>query len=163
MRAWMSIDRGPDVVFGVAMLLAAHGCATVQVVPAEQLHEQALAPGTIPVAHVYAANWGVYLFKYVPLVAGSLSRPGAPRWPAFFTDEVRVDRLVAKVSEESQNQGGTIITDLRTRDRSAWMPATFILWLNEFEVSANASRSTRAVGPVGPMTRGRPADRTEKH
>jgi len=132
------------------MLLASQGCATIQVVPAEQLHEQALAPNTVPVAHVYAANWGVYLFKYVPLVVGSLSRPGAPRWPAFFSDEVRVDRLVEKVSEESQSRGGTIITHLRTRDRSAWMPATLVLWLNEFEVSANASRPTGPGDSSGP-------------
>lgn len=92
-------------------------------------------------AHIYPANWGVYLFKHLPLVTGSLSRPGVPSWPALFSDEVRVDRLVQKVSEQSTQRGGTILTDLRTRDRSYWMGWTLIFWLNEFEVSANASRS----------------------
>ena len=121
-------------------LLSMGGCATLTVVPKEQLAEQRLTPAGEPVAHIYAANWGWYLFKYIPLITGSLARPGIPAWPALFSDQVRIDALVQKVSEESQKRGGTVLTDLRTRDRSAWVPQTFILWLNEFEVSANSSR-----------------------
>lgn len=50
------------------------GCATLTVVPADRLGEQRLTPTAEPVAHIYAANWGVYLFKYLPLITGSLSR-----------------------------------------------------------------------------------------
>jgi hypothetical protein len=116
------------------------GCATLTVVPAERLSEQRLTPAAEPVAHIYAANWGWYLFKYVPIITGSLSRPGVPNWPALFSDEVRIDALVQKVSAESKRHGGTVLTDLRTRDRSYWAPQTLIFWLNEFEVSANSSR-----------------------
>jgi hypothetical protein len=73
-------------------------------------------------------------------VTGSLSRPGQPL-PAFFSNQVQVDLLVHKVSEESKRRGGTVITDLQTRDKSYWMPYSLILWLNEYEVSANASRA----------------------
>ena len=59
-------------------------CATVQVVPAERLSEQRLTTEATPVAHIYAANWGLYLFKYLPIITGSLSRPGAVSWPALF-------------------------------------------------------------------------------
>jgi len=121
-------------------LFSMGGCATLTVVPKEQLAEQRLTPAAEPVAHIYAANWGWYLFKYIPLITGSLARPGVPAWPALFSDQVRIDALVQKVSEESQKRGGNVITDLRTRDRSAWVPQTLILWLNEFEVSANSSR-----------------------
>jgi hypothetical protein len=124
----------------VAGLAASAGCATLTVVPGPGLHEQRLTPAAEPVAHIYAANWGVYLFKYVPLVTGSLSRPGQPL-PAFFSNQVQVDLLVHKVSEESKRRGGTVITDLQTRDKSYWMPYSLILWLNEYEVSANASRA----------------------
>jgi hypothetical protein len=117
------------------------GCATLTVVPVKRLEEQRPTPGAVPVAHIYAANWGLYLFKYVPIITGSLSRPGAPRWPALFSDEVRVDRLVQEVSEEGKRRGGTVLTDLQTRDRSYWIGWTLIFWLNEFEVSGNASRS----------------------
>jgi hypothetical protein len=116
------------------------GCATLTVVPAERLSEQRLTPAAEPVAHIYAANWGWYLFKYVPIITGSLSRPGVPNWPALFSDEVRIDALVQKVSAESKRHGGTVLTDLRTRDRSYWAPQTLIFWLNEFEVSANSLR-----------------------
>jgi hypothetical protein len=121
-------------------LLTLGGCATLTVVPKERLAEQRLTPGAEPVAHIYAANWGWYLFKYVPIITGSLSRPGVPAWPALFSDQVRIDALVQKVSEESKKQGGTVLTDLRTRDRSYWVPQSLIFWLNELEVSANASR-----------------------
>ena len=121
-------------------LLSMGGCATLTVVPKEQLAEQRLTPAAEPVAHIYAANWGWYLFKYIPLITGSLARPGIPAWPALFSDQVRIDALVQKVSEESQKRGGNVITDLRTRDRSGWVPQTLIFWLNEFEVSANSSR-----------------------
>jgi hypothetical protein len=122
-------------------LVTLGGCATLTVVPKEQLAEQRLTPGAEPVAHIYAANWGWYLFKYVPIITGSVSRPGVPAWPALFSDQVRIDALVQKVSEESKKQGGTVLTDLRTRDRSYWVPQTLIFWLNEVEVSANASRA----------------------
>jgi hypothetical protein len=121
-------------------LLTLGGCATLTVVPKERLAEQRLTPGGEPVAHIYAANWGWYLFKYIPIITGSLARPGVPSWPALFSDQVRIDALVQKVSEESQKRGGTVLSDLRTRDRSSWVPQTLIFWLNEFEVSANSSR-----------------------
>jgi hypothetical protein len=122
------------------LLLTLGGCATLTVVPKEQLAEQRLTSGAEPVAHIYADNWGWYLFKYIPIITGSLARPGVPAWPALFSDQVRIDALVQKVSEESQKRGGTVLTDLRTRDRSYWVPQTLIFWLNEFEVSANSSR-----------------------
>ena len=125
------------------LCLTVPGCATVHVVPAERLSEQQLTMGATPVAHIYAANWGLYLFKYIPIVTGSLARPGAVRWPALFSNQVQVELLVEKVGQESKQRGGTIITDLRTRDRSYWMPYSFVFWLNEFEVSANASRSPK--------------------
>jgi hypothetical protein len=124
----------------VIALMAVTGCATLDVVPRDRLNEQRLTPGAVPLAHIYAANWGWYLFKYIPIVTGSLDRPGVPRFPALFSDQVRVDRLVDKVTEESKKLGGTVVTDLRSRDRSYYMPYTLFFWLNEFEVSANASR-----------------------
>jgi hypothetical protein len=123
------------------MALVLSACATVTVVPTERLAEQRLTPEAAPLGHIYVPNWGVYFLKYVPIVTGSLSRPGAASWPAFFRDQVRVDLLVEKAAQESGQRGGTVLTDLRTRDRSYWMPYTLLFWLNEFEVSANASRS----------------------
>jgi hypothetical protein len=136
----LAISPALRCLLGSAALIMLAGCATLTVVPAERLEGQRLTPTAEPVAHIYAANWGVYLFKYLPLVTGSLARPGVPSWPALFSDEVRVDLLVEKVSTESKQQGGTLLTDLRTRDRSYWLDWTLILWLNEFEVSANSSR-----------------------
>ncbi|GKS59324.1 hypothetical protein YTPLAS18_28510 [Nitrospira sp.] len=138
---------------GALLLLSTiTGCATLQVVPAEKLHGQQFAEGTEPIAHIYAANWGWYLLKYIPLVTGNLDKPGVPRLPVLLTDNVRVDLLVDKVAQESQRQGGSIISDVRTRDRSLYLWWTLFVWLNEFEVSANASRPdpSKAGSPVSP-------------
>jgi hypothetical protein len=129
------------LLVGATVVLTVSGCATLTVVPPERLADQRLTPGAAPVAHIYAANWGVYLFKHLPLVTGSLARPGVPRFPALFSDQVRIDSLVEKVSEQSKQLGGTVLTDLRTRDRSYYMYWSLFFWLNEFEVSANASRA----------------------
>jgi hypothetical protein len=130
---------------GLLVLLAFQGCATLEVVTAQHLHEQRLTADAAPIAHIYADNWGVYLFKYVPIVSGNLDKPRTPQLPMLFTDNVRVELLVDQVTQEGHRLGGTLITDLRTRDRSYWLPWLLIFWLNEFEVSANASRPFVAV------------------
>jgi hypothetical protein len=141
MRTTGSAAGARRLLIGLAALTMLTGCATLTVVPAAQLADQRLTPAAEPVAHIYAANWGIYLLKYVPLVTGSMERPGTFKFPALFRDEVRVDGLVQKVGEESKKLGGTTLTDLRTRDRSYWLSGfLFPFWLNEFEVSANASR-----------------------
>lgn len=116
------------------------GCATVEVVGPEHLHDHQFEAGTKPIAHIYADNWGWYLFKHIPIVTGDLDSSGTWQWPKFFTDNVRVNLLVDKVTEKSQRLGATVISDLRVRDRSSYQPVTLIFWLNEYEVSANVSR-----------------------
>ncbi|BCA53087.1 hypothetical protein W02_02270 [Nitrospira sp. KM1] len=126
------------VVLVVSVLF--QGCATLKVVSPDQLNGQQFSDAGVPVAHLYVDNWGIYLFKYIPLVTGNVDDLEGAQIPRLFTHNVRVDLLVDKVTQESKKRGGTIVTDLRTRDRSYWMPLTFIFWLNEFEVSANASK-----------------------
>jgi hypothetical protein len=136
-RGWRRAAGGSLALLASGVLTA---CATVTVVPKELLHDQQFVPGTTAVAQVYADNWGIYLFKYIPIFAGDLEDPGVPRMPSLFSDNVRIDRLVEKVSRESRQVGGTVLTDVRVRDRSYWMPYSLIFWLNEYEVSANASQ-----------------------
>ena len=66
-----------------------------------------------------------------------------------------MDLLVDKVTEESQKLGASVVSDVRTRDRSSYEPLTLFFWLNEFEVSANASRlgltgERQGSSPTGP-------------
>jgi hypothetical protein len=115
------------------------GCTTLTTVPVSQLHDEQFVPGSDPVAHIYADNWGFYLFKYIPIISGALDRTHWPLPFVLFTNNVRVDALVECVTREAHNRGGTLVTDLRTRDRSYWVAWTLFFWLNEFEVSANTS------------------------
>lgn len=123
-------------------LLAAPGCASVHSVPSSQLHEQQLAPGAKPIAHVYVDCWGIYLFQVVPLITGNIDGSGLGLPFHLFTDSVRVDAVVERASGEAQRRGGTLLTDLQTRDRSYWIAWTLLFWLKEFEVSANVSVQT---------------------
>jgi hypothetical protein len=124
----------------VAIGLLVAGCATLKVVSTDQLNEQRLSESGTPVAHLYLANWGIYLFGRIPILTGDLANAGGLQIPRLFTHNVRVDLLVERLTQESRQRGGTFLTDLRTRDRSVWMPLTLIFWLNEFEASGNASR-----------------------
>lgn len=123
-------------------LLAASGCASVHIVPPSKLHEQQLAPGAKPIAHVYVDCWGIYLFQMVPLITGNIDGSGLGLPFHLFTDSVRVDAVVERASGEAQRRGGTLLTDLQTRDRSYWIAWTLLFWLKEFEASANVSVQT---------------------
>ncbi len=116
-------------------------CATMTVVKVEHLNDQELAVDSTPVAHIYVANWGYYLFKYIPIVTGNLDYPEWSDRTLWFKDNVRVDALVDKVTEKSKELGATVVTDLRSSDKSGWLWYTLIIWLNEVEVSANASKN----------------------
>lgn len=92
-----------EVCFVIIILTVVSGCATVELVEPEHLHGQQFVAGKQAVGHIYAANWGWYLFKYIPVVTGNLDRPGIPRLPKLFTDNVRIDLLVDKVTEEGKS------------------------------------------------------------
>ena len=96
--------------------------------------------GAGPIAHIRASNWGWYLFKFIPLFTGDLEEPDYPQVGCLFTDNVTVEDLVARVTEEGKKLGGTMTTDIQTTDKSAWYYATLFFWLNEIEVSANISK-----------------------
>src|SRR5215471_1257439 len=63
----------------------------VLTVPAERVAEQQFTPGTEFAPHIYAANWGVYLFKYLPLIT-----PGRGAVALHFSHEAQIDRLVGE-------------------------------------------------------------------
>ena len=118
-----------------AALLA--GCATMHVVPAEDLNDQQFVKGATPVAHINANVWGWYLFKHIPLYVGNLD----PEGPVLFSDNVALDRIVEDVTEKAKSLGATQVTDLRSRDNSGLLiPIVPLIWLNEVEVSCNASK-----------------------
>lgn len=111
----------------------------MRVTPAEKFGGQRFAGEGKPVAHIYVSNYGYYLFKYIPLVAGNLNKPTAIQIPLIFRDSVHQDLVIQKLMGQSKELGATTISDLRTTDKSKWLSWSLILWINEIEVSANAS------------------------
>ena len=120
----------------VAMLVAlfASGCASLKVV--DQLNGQQLSADGEALAHIYGDTYGVYLFYYIPLVAGRTERPGAP---AFFSHTVKIDKVVDMVTKKSEELGASELADLQSFTYSkAILP--IILWSRRVEVSGNAIR-----------------------
>ena len=122
------------------LLLGWTGCASLDVVTPEHLNGQQLVEEGTAVAHIAAATWGVYLFKSIPLATGNTENPGRVRWPVFFRNDVRLEVVVEMVTKKSRELGATRVTDLQSVDKSEWMNWSLLLWLNEIEVTANASR-----------------------
>ncbi len=112
------------------------GCVTIEVVPEHRLTGQQFGTDTVAVAHVRADNWGWYLFKVIPLIAGNVEHPS---YPSLFSHTVKLETLVEEVTRRGKELGATI-TELESTDKSAWKPLTLILWIREVEVSANLSR-----------------------
>jgi hypothetical protein len=103
MHKLVNIDLSPDgspfvawtitVLFGLVLLSTTIGCATVEVIGIDHLNDQQITGEASPVAHIYADNWGLYLFKYIPFITGNLKNPGIPQWPRLFTHNVKPDLL----------------------------------------------------------------------
>lgn len=134
----MNVPLSAVLTFSVA--LAGSGCAVVEVVDHESLNGQELAASGSAVAHVNVRNWGWYLFKFIPLATGNLGAGRFPQMPVFFRDNVQYTSLVEKLTATSRELGADAVVDIVSRDKSAWQPATMVLWLNEIEVSGNAIR-----------------------
>ncbi len=132
--------RGRRWCFVLFFLISAAlfaGCATMYVVPAEDLNDQQFVKGATPVAHINVNVWGWYLFKYIPLYVGNLD----PEGPVLFSDNVALDRIIEELTEKAKSLGATQVTDLRSRDKSGVLiPIVPLIWLNEVEVSGNASK-----------------------
>ena len=135
------LQDGPDVKRAsfystLALAVSLCGCVTVEVIPPEHLSDQQLTGETVPVAHIRAENWGWYLLNYIPLITGNVEH----KWfPSFFSNTVRLKPLVEEVTRRSRELGATI-TELQSTDKSGWRAITLILWIREFEISANASK-----------------------
>jgi hypothetical protein len=113
------------------------GCATMEVVPSKDLHGQPFIEGKTSVAHIQAANYGIYLFKYIPLITGNLKHPDLGF--SLFSNNVDLNMLVDRVMKKSKDLEGTLVTDLQSTNKSSWIFYLPIFWLNEIEVTANVS------------------------
>lgn len=131
------------VVAAVLLAVGTSGCTSVIVTT--DLGDQCLSPGSEPVAHIYADNWGVYLFYYIPLVTGDPSQPDG--WQ-LFADTVHVDQVVSMVARKAKELGATRTTDLASYTVTQ-QSIPLLIWAKTVEVSGNASRAK----PAAPSAR----------
>ena len=71
------------------------GCVTIEVVPERRLSGQQFETDTVAVAHIRADNWGWYLFRGIPVIAGNVKHPS---YPSFFSHTVKLELLVEEVT-----------------------------------------------------------------
>ncbi len=106
------------------------GCASIQEVKPENLNgEQACASGTT-IAHLYAENWGIYLFC-IPIFTGSTEKPGSIE---FFKDTVRAENVVRMLTAKSAELGASQTLNLYSHHNSY----VWFFGIRDVEVSANA-------------------------
>ena len=111
----------------------AGGCAHVQV--ADDFGGQKISESSSKnVAHVYASNWGLYLLS-IPLITGSVDKPGAV---VFGEDTVNPKSVVKMVTKKSDDLGANKTLDLDTKESSVWIFPLFVFFINEVQTSGNA-------------------------
>ena len=91
-----------------------------------------------PVAHLEARVWGWYLFKFIPILTGNPRRPGWSGIPLPFSHTVKLENVMDMLAKKSRELGADELHDVVSNGLSAWQPLTLVLWLNEYQVSANA-------------------------
>ena len=129
-RSWLALAAA-------AIALSGGGCASIDVVMADRMHDQRFTGNGRPIAHIRATNWGWYFLKFVPIWTGNIGNPEYPQFCYWFTDNVSVEDVVRMVTAKAKELGGTRVIDLTTTDKSDWQPETIFFWLNEIEVSAS--------------------------
>ncbi len=123
------------MALGIAAVTAGliSGCAQVQV--ADDLSGQKLTTGTNKdVSHIYASNWGLYCVS-IPLITGSTENPGSTVW---MQDTVKVKPVVKMLTAKSKELGAERTLDIKSNANSTWIMPTFVLFIENVEVSGNA-------------------------
>jgi len=119
-------------IAALASVLVFSACASVKV--ADDFGNQSISDSGKNVAHVYGTNWGLYCLS-IPLITGSTENPGSI---VFGQDTVNPKSVVKMVTKKSGDLGANKTLDLDTKGSSVWIFPTFVLFLNEYQVSGNA-------------------------
>ena len=125
-----------------ASLLA--GCYSMDVATTASLEKSALSPDDgRPVEHVVVANYGWYLFNFIPIVCGN-STPGASFPWKFFSNHVKSDLLHDRMMAHAAAKHADVKDLVFTRDERVIfdipgteipLPLPYILCYREIQFS----------------------------
>jgi hypothetical protein len=119
------------------------GCSHVDV--ARNLHDEEIAAGAEPIAHVNASTWGIYLFNWIPIITGNSE---VPEDFTLFEHTVDLDRVVGMLTRKSKELGATHTLDIQSFKDSDWQSGSLIFWMRVAHASGNAVRIPPASGPA---------------
>jgi len=121
---------------GIVALLAA-GCASINTTT-NLSGRKLTADGAVPVAHVYATTWGVYILSRIPIAAGDYD---SPIGFTMFRDTVKPKYVADLVTRQCKELDAPRAVDLQTSWSSTWIGLLLpILTYESAEASANAVR-----------------------
>ena len=99
-----------------ALLMA--GCYSIDVASTASLEKSALSPEDgRPVEHVVVANYGWYLFKFIPIVCGNAT-PGASFPWRFFSSHVKSELLHDRLMSHAAAHNADVKDLVFTRDEN---------------------------------------------
>ena len=117
------------------MLAVLTGCTSA--VTTNRLNDMRMGnPKTNQLIQVNAEIWGVYLFGFIPLFAGSATVPGNT---TIFTDTVRLDYGVFQATSAARNMDATKIEAMNTMFLTTTL-FPFLLTRKSIQVSLTASK-----------------------
>ena len=117
------------------MLAVLTGCTSV--VTTNRFNDMRMGnPKTNQLVQVNAEIWGVYLFGFLPLFAGSATVPGNT---TLFTNTVRLDYGVLQATNAARNMDATKIETMNTMFSSMTL-FPFLLTEKSIQVSLTASK-----------------------
>ena len=144
------------MLFAGAALLA--GCFSMDVATTRSLRESEISPNDAkPKEHIVVANYGWYLFNWIPLVCGN-AKPGRSFPWSFFSDEVTStllhDRLLSRAAATESDvkdlvffRGERMIFSVPGTDIP--IPIPYVLTYREIQFSGVLTHR-KAPAPKGP-------------
>jgi hypothetical protein len=120
------------VVIAVFIILMV-GCTNVEIAKKfdGQLTE---VTDSLPVAHINVDNYGYYLFNCIPLISGNTKNAST----RLFTDTVRVEPVVARLTAEANRLGASKTTNIKTSVEESGIITLWIFWYRGVQASGNA-------------------------
>ncbi len=113
------------------------GCTTSQVSHLPAVAGQKSSTGREVVANLKGSNNGLFLFYYIPLWSGSVTRPNRRNYECF-ENQLRPKYLMRMLNARAEKLEATGIDDFTMTERSTGFFTLWILWHREASASAVA-------------------------
>ena len=116
-------------------LIVIEGCSSCEV--STQFNSQEVTSSSYgkPIAHIWAKNYGYYLFNIIPLVSGN---PYNPNKMLFFTNNVEPQYSVEILTKKATSLGASKVVNITSTKYESGACTMFIFWYRGAQSSGTA-------------------------